>query len=80
MFKSVIQIMNCLNCRFPIMTSLAFMDGEYVDLFWRISKVVEHKVYPSRKVVHCKKFISNCFVVKFEYFLDGEVQLACPKE
>ena len=72
--------MNCFNCRLSIMTSPTFMDGEYVDLFWRNSKVAEGKVYPSRKVLHCNKIRSNFFVVNVQNFLNGEVLLSCPSE
>ena len=63
------------------MASPTFVNGEYVDLFWRKSKVAKGtKVYQSRNVIHRKKVRSNFFVVKFENVLNGEVPLACPKE
>ena len=69
--------MNFLNYRLSIMTSPTFVDGGFVDLFWRNSNVTGGKVYPSRKVLHCNKIKSNYFVINVQ---NGEVPLSCPNE
>ena len=68
--------MNFLNCRLSIMIPTTFMDGEYVDLFCRNTKVSEGKVYPSRKVLHCNKIRSDYFVVAVQNVQNGEVPLS----
>ena len=72
--------MNYVNCRWSIMTSPILVGREYVELFWINSKVVEGKVYPSRKVVHCNKVRYNYFVFKFDNVLNGEIPLSSPNE
>jgi len=56
------------------------MDGEYVELLWRNSKVAEGKVYPSRKQMHCNDIRSDCFVVNARNVLNGDVPLSCLDE
>ncbi|KAH9296529.1 hypothetical protein KI387_040117, partial [Taxus chinensis] len=54
--------------------SFAFVEDDHVELFSKGTKVVEGRVYPSRKTLHCKDVGRGFVVVSVNIVLDGRVK------